>query len=40
MRPSDLELLAVPGTPALHGTLLLTAVTTPDLGGNTYRGSR
>ncbi|WP_116114266.1 S9 family peptidase [Amycolatopsis ruanii] len=39
MRPSDLELLAVPGTPALHGTLLLTAVTTPDLGGNTYRGS-
>ncbi|MGI6873563.1 S9 family peptidase [Amycolatopsis sp. 3B14] len=39
MRPSDLELLAVPGTPALHGTLLLTAVTTPDLGGNTYRSS-
>ncbi|NIH81123.1 S9 family peptidase [Amycolatopsis viridis] len=37
MRPSDLELVAVPGTPALHGTLLLTAVASPDLGGNTYR---
>ncbi|NIH84162.1 S9 family peptidase [Amycolatopsis granulosa] len=37
MRPSDLELVAVPGPPALHGTLLLTAVATPDLGGNTYR---
>jgi len=37
MRPTDLELVAVPGTPALHGSLLLTAVATPDLGRNTYR---
>jgi dipeptidyl aminopeptidase/acylaminoacyl peptidase len=37
MRPSDIELLAVPGTPALHGDLLLTGLSEPRLDGNTYR---
>ncbi|KAA9157171.1 S9 family peptidase [Amycolatopsis acidicola] len=39
MRPPDIELLVVPGKPALHGDLLLTAVTSPHTGENTYRGA-
>ncbi|WP_027945012.1 S9 family peptidase [Amycolatopsis taiwanensis] len=39
MRPVDLELLAVPGTPALHGDFLLAGLTNPDPGTNSYRGT-
>ncbi|NKQ58678.1 S9 family peptidase [Amycolatopsis sp. K13G38] len=39
MRPSDIELLTVPGKPALHGDLLLAGVSAPRLRGNAYRGS-
>ncbi|GAB2959179.1 S9 family peptidase [Amycolatopsis acidiphila] len=39
MRPSDIELLSTPSTPALHGDLLLTGVSTPDPEGNVYRGA-
>ena len=39
MRPSDIELLSVPGKPALHGDLLLAAVSSPQLEGNTYHGA-
>ncbi|WAL63576.1 S9 family peptidase [Amycolatopsis cynarae] len=38
MRPTDLEHLAVPGMPALHGDLLLAGLSTPHLEGNAYRG--
>ncbi|WP_158891236.1 S9 family peptidase [Amycolatopsis anabasis] len=38
MRPSDIELLTVPGPPALRGDLLLAGVTRPDPVRNTYRG--
>ncbi|KZB86672.1 S9 family peptidase [Amycolatopsis regifaucium] len=38
MRPVDIEALTVPGTPALRGDLLLTAVSRPDLKTNSYRG--
>ncbi len=38
MRPVDIEALTVPGTPALRGDLLLTAVSRPDLKTNGYRG--
>ncbi|MEV6905716.1 S9 family peptidase [Amycolatopsis sp. NPDC051071] len=38
MRPVDIEALTVPGTPALRGDLLLTAVSRPDLKKNGYRG--
>jgi dipeptidyl aminopeptidase/acylaminoacyl peptidase len=37
MLPADLELLAVPGKPALRGDLLLTALSQPDPDGNSYR---
>lgn len=39
MRPVDLELLAVPGRPALRGDLLLTALTRPDLDSDRYTGT-
>lgn len=39
MRPTDLEHLVVPGMPALHGDLLLTGLSTPNLASNTYRGA-
>ncbi|MFC4003075.1 S9 family peptidase [Prauserella oleivorans] len=39
MRPADIELLTVPGRPALSGDLLLSAVSRPDLASNSYRGS-
>ncbi|EHR51725.1 dipeptidyl aminopeptidase/acylaminoacyl peptidase [Saccharomonospora marina XMU15] len=39
MRPADLELFAVPGRPALHGELLLTALTRPDLRTDSYVGA-
>lgn len=39
MRPSDIEFLAVPGRPALHGDLLLAAVSSPHPGENTYHGA-
>ncbi|TNC21922.1 S9 family peptidase [Amycolatopsis alkalitolerans] len=38
MRPSDIELLSIPGTPSLNGELLLTAVAAPDVESNSYRG--
>ncbi|MGX7828775.1 S9 family peptidase [Actinokineospora sp. 24-640] len=38
MRPEDIELLAAPGAPALHGDLLLVGVSTPDLDADAYRG--
>ncbi|GIH99383.1 S9 family peptidase [Planobispora takensis] len=38
MRPEDLALLHVPGTVALHGDLLLTDVSHPDLETDSYRG--
>ncbi|OXM47055.1 S9 family peptidase [Amycolatopsis alba] len=38
MRPVDIEALTVPGSPALRGDLLLTAVSRPDLKTNSYRG--
>ncbi|MFD5089579.1 S9 family peptidase [Amycolatopsis thailandensis] len=38
MRPVDIEALTVPGTPALRGDLLLTAVSRPDLKTNSHRG--
>lgn len=38
MLPTDIEVLAVPGAPALRGELLLTAVARPDLASNSYRG--
>ncbi|MFD5244123.1 S9 family peptidase [Amycolatopsis sp. NPDC058340] len=38
MRPVDIEALTVPGILALHGDLLLTAVSRPDLKTNSYRG--
>src|SRR5438067_2102428 len=38
MRPADLDLLAVPGTPALRGDLLLAGVSNPDSDANAYRG--
>lgn len=38
MRPVDIEALTVPGAPALRGELLLTAVSSPDLKTNSYRG--
>ncbi len=38
MRPVDIETLTVPGAPALRGDLLLTAVSSPDLKTNSYRG--
>ncbi|MFD6073374.1 MULTISPECIES: S9 family peptidase [Amycolatopsis] len=39
MRPVDIEALTVPGILALHGDLLLTAVSRPDLKSNSYRGA-
>ncbi|HEY4019736.1 MAG TPA: S9 family peptidase, partial [Pseudonocardiaceae bacterium] len=39
MRPEDLALVQVPGIPALHGDLLLTALRTPDPVTNRYTGS-
>ncbi|TVT59368.1 S9 family peptidase [Amycolatopsis rhizosphaerae] len=39
MRPTDLEHLAVPGMPALHGDLLLAGLSTPDPKDNAYRGA-
>ncbi|RZQ62997.1 S9 family peptidase [Amycolatopsis suaedae] len=38
MLPTDLELLAVPGTPALHDDLLLVGVSRPDPANDRYRG--
>ncbi|WP_236796893.1 S9 family peptidase [Amycolatopsis sp. GM8] len=38
MRPSDIELLSIPGTPSLHGDLLLTGLAAPHAETNTYRG--
>ena len=38
MRPQDIELLVVPGTPALRGDLLLAAVAAPELDSNAYPG--
>ncbi|WP_370948535.1 alpha/beta fold hydrolase [Amycolatopsis sp. cg5] len=38
MRPEDIQYLTVPGTPALHGDLLLAAVSRPDLKSDGYRG--
>lgn len=38
VRSEDIQLLAVPGTPALRGELLLVGVTNPDLDTNNYRG--
>ncbi|WP_037818124.1 S9 family peptidase [Amycolatopsis sp. VC5-11] len=37
MRPADIEVLAVPGRPALRGDLLLAAVSSPDLETDQYR---
>ncbi|MET9264094.1 S9 family peptidase [Amycolatopsis sp. NPDC004079] len=37
MRPADIEVLAVPGRPALRGDLLLAAVSSPDLEADQYR---
>ncbi|MYW91627.1 S9 family peptidase [Amycolatopsis rubida] len=37
MRPADIEVLAVPGRPALRGDLLLAAVSRPDLETDQYR---
>ncbi|MTD57360.1 S9 family peptidase [Amycolatopsis pithecellobii] len=39
MHPTDIELLSTPGTPALQGDLLLTAVSAPHAETNTYRGA-
>ncbi|GAA5170400.1 MULTISPECIES: S9 family peptidase [Amycolatopsis] len=39
MRPTDIELLRTPGTPALHGDLLLVGDSAPHAEGNTYRGA-
>lgn len=38
MRPTDIELLTVPGRPALSGDLLLVSVARPDLESNSYVG--
>ncbi|HEX4222327.1 MAG TPA: S9 family peptidase [Pseudonocardiaceae bacterium] len=39
MRPEDLALVQLPGVPALHGDLLLTALSTPDPVTDRYTGS-
>nr|MDQ3402978.1 S9 family peptidase [Actinomycetota bacterium] len=38
MRPEDIELLAAPGAPVIHGDLVLVSVTAPDTAANSYRG--
>ncbi|KAA2261642.1 S9 family peptidase [Solihabitans fulvus] len=38
MRPEDVAKMLVPGTPTLHGDLLLVDVASPDLTADSYRG--
>lgn len=39
MRPTDIELLTVPGSLTLHGELLIAGLSRPDLASNSYRSS-